>query len=249
MTDSASTVENERLSNQDDRGIWVDMVQLFVSPTKAFRSIAENPKWLLPFILVVVASVAFEASIGETRMADLKRQVMSNPDYSEKDVQTRLDNIQAQRTTSIFSMRTGLGILLLTAFEFAKLIGLSVAIRLSLFLFTSTVDFRSVLSLCALSALVAIPETMVKIPLILAKGTTRVWTGSAAFLPASLEGSILFGLSEELDVFTIWQVLLIGLGLHVIARISMTKAYITIGYLWGLWIVANVMFGGLIRIT
>ncbi len=73
---------------------------------------------------------------------------------------------------------------------------------------------------------------IIKTPLILAKKTLKVHTDLALFLPVDWSDSFLYMVLDQIDLFTIWQVVLLGIGTSVIYNFSLKKSLNTIVVLW-----------------
>ncbi|MBU1318655.1 MAG: YIP1 family protein [candidate division Zixibacteria bacterium] len=228
---------------------WSDVVNLFVSPRSTFESVSRRARWVIPFLLLVLCAVVFEVSVSGTRMDDLKLQVKNDPDMSQDDIQHRLDNIENQRSPELVSLRTGLGVLALGVLEFAKLLGLSIVLLLFCMLFVSELRFVAILSICAFSSLILIPEIALKIPLILLKGTTHIWFSPAALFSGMDENNLMFRFMQSIDIFTIWKMILVGMGLHTVFGIAKSKSYLIVTVLFLLWVAGHSLLGGLIHIA
>ena len=72
----------------------------------------------------------------------------------------------------------------------------------------------------------------------------KIYLGAATLLPVEWEYSPLFYLCEKLNVFSIWMVVLLIIALPIVTRISKKKSIIMIGYLWGIWLMLSLFFGG-----
>jgi hypothetical protein len=96
--------------------------------------------------------------------------------------------------------------------------------------------FRRVLSAYCYSSLVAIPASIVKFPLVMAKGNINVQTSLALILSPDKQGSFIYSVLSSFDIFTIWQVLLLSIGLGVMYKFTTKKALMAVLVLWIIWI-------------
>ena len=80
-------------------------------------------------------------------------------------------------------------------------------------------------------------------------GSAKVYLRLAIVLPSGWKGSPLFNLCGKLDVFSLWMVALLVIALPLATGISKKKAVLTIGYLWGVWLLASMFLSGLVRIS
>ncbi|MFQ6092524.1 MAG: YIP1 family protein, partial [bacterium] len=114
-------------------------------------------------------------------------------------------------------------------------------------LFGGQASFRQVLSMYAHAGVIAVPASVVKVPLILAQQSLRVQTNLALFLSADAEQSLLYRLLAKFDIFTIWEVILLIIGLAAIYRFSNGRASAIVLTLWGLWIAVSLALGSVFQ--
>ena len=108
--------------------------------------------------------------------------------------------------------------------------------------------FRRVFSVYCYSSLVAIPSMIVKFPLVMMKGNINVQTSLGLLLSPDAKGSFLHSVLSSFDIFNVWQVILVSMGLGVMYKFSTKKAFTTVAILWIIWILAKSglgsVFGG-----
>jgi hypothetical protein len=68
-----------------------------------------------------------------------------------------------------------------------------------------------------------------------------VLTSLALFFPALSDKSIWFKLFNRFDVFTIWELVLISIGLGIVANFSTKKSAIIGFSLWIMWVIITVL--------
>jgi len=84
----------------------------------------------------------------------------------------------------------------------------------------------------------------------LAKGSIeKVQTSLALFLPVDLSDKFYYNFLAGFDIFNLWQVLLISVGISVIYNFTFKKSFTTVFILWLLAIlvgtVLKTVFGGM----
>jgi len=67
-------------------------------------------------------------------------------------------------------------------------------------------------------------------------------------LPVDWKYSPLFNLFDKLDIFSVWMVVLLVIGFSQVLEISKKKAAITVGYIWGIWLLLSMFVGDLVQI-
>jgi hypothetical protein len=225
------------------------LVNIFFAPSRAFAGVSTRPGWLLPFLILVVVSIGFQTFTGSVRMEDMKREIRNDPNIPPMQAAMRIANIDSQRQSSIFTPRALLGMGILAAGKLVELSFIALAAWLAALLSGASRGFSVTFAVVCLSWLVSIPELLLKTPLILAKQTMHVYSSLAALLPASMQDSILFGLADGIDLFTIWKLVLLSIGLVIAVGVKTSRARIVVLCLWGMGTVFSAFFGDLVQIS
>ena len=110
----------------------------------------------------------------------------------------------------------------------------AILLALTNFVLNGKITYKKTLSVVSYSALVDLPAAIVALPVVLAKGPAKVQVGLGLLLPRSMEGSYLFDFLSMINLFSIWQLGLIAIGLGIIAGIQTRRAAYGV---FGLWIV------------
>jgi hypothetical protein len=222
------------------------LINIFLAPSIAFASLRDRPRWVVPFILCIITTMIFLVVTNSVKLEDQKSAVLANRTMSADEVQRRIENIEIQQQADLSQISIALfllGVVLVMLNHAVLLFGLSLILWMALQLYSAKVNFKAILSICSFSNLVLLPETILKIPLVLMKDTLKIYLGLAAFLPPEWENSPLFNLCEHLDIFSIWIVVLLMIALPITSGISKKKSIITVGYLWGIWLLLSMFLG------
>nr|MBN2277576.1 YIP1 family protein [candidate division Zixibacteria bacterium] len=248
--DTAITPDDAIPEAQSDKSSYFKIIwNTFFAPFKAFKALEHKPRWLIPYIISIVVVFTSLALTGGTKMEDIKADLRSDPSLTQPEVERRIANIDAQKTQGISWAHIRLGVVAVTVIQTIKLFGLALIFWLALHLVKTSISFKKTLAVCSFAFLILIPEALIKIPLILVKGTTYIYLGPAILLPGEWKYSPLFNLFEKLDVFSIWMAIILIIGFSVLLNISRRKSAITVGYLWGIWLLIGMFFGNLIQIN
>lgn len=223
MTEVIGTALPEQKSMSGFSRIW----GIFFRPKEVFASLKAKSNWLAPFILISIVSLVFGYLTYEPRMADIKENVLSNPQYTEEQraaIEARFEQQAGGKWTTVF---TPVGVLIYLMF-----------ITLVLFLVFNVFlggkgSFKSMLSIFTYSTLVGIPGSIIQTPLIMAKNSIeKVHTDLAILLPVDLSDKFYYQFLAGLDFFIFWQVLLIATGVSIIYQITFKKSLTTVMILW-----------------
>jgi hypothetical protein len=215
----------------------MNILDIYFSPTKYFNRTKEKPKWLIPLIIIVVASILLTLVVlstfnPEQKLAQLRERNLT-PEQMER----------AQRFMSgPFAMISGV----VSALIIVPLALLIAALVFNFLLPLIGTNGVFLVTFCTVvgAALVRIPAIIIKAILILIKKTPFVHTSFALFFPMLSKSSYFFRLMSKLDFFTIWEVILIGLGLKTIYAIKDKRSYYLVFGVWLLYIIITSIFPG-----
>jgi len=240
------TVESVEDVNPSSNSVLKNIIDLYFSPGKAFESIRTKPRWFIPFLLCTLFSIAFTVISWDASLDDRIHDIKNSKTMSAEEIDRRVSNLQMQQQGDLTNMHIPsflIGVGFLTAGQAVNLFGMAFIIWLALHLVANKVGFKSVLSVCSFSLLVKILEYIIKVPVILINNSAKVHIGPAAILPLDWEYSPLYNLFSKIDVFSIWIVILLIMGLAIVLDIPRKKTVITIGYLWGIWLLLAMLLG------
>ena len=212
---------------------------LYFSPSETFASIDRKPDWILPLALLsVISVVAFILLLPIIRegqiQAMMDRQGMT---YDQAAAAMERAGVFLKFVTPIFTL-VGVWVVALAVS--------GVFFVVNNYVLGGESSYKKVLSVYSWSAFaVGVIGAIVRVPLVLAKGSIYVQTSLAAFLSEDQRGTFLYRLLSKFDLFTIWLVALLIIGFSVIYRFSRGKSAASVLTLWGIYIVLAVLLGGL----
>jgi len=208
------------------------IISVFWEPSKTFSSIKERVSWLdflIPFLVVVIVSLA---TIPYVTPIAVKEQV-ARIEKSDKIPESRKEEIIERIESNPVGVRSYI--------ISPIVIGVSILITALLiqlvanFILGGEVKFLSAVAIYSYANLVGVLGYLVKVPLMVSRGTTKVYTSLAVFLEPS--GTFIFR-----DVFTVWKVLLIGFGVGIFTGVKPSKA---ISVMLVAWLVLALILAGL----
>jgi hypothetical protein len=195
---------------------------IYFSPRKTFEYLRKKPKWLVPFILICLVAVVSNFLAKDIAIQAQKERVLMSDRIPEEQKDVIIERIESSASGPQAYIQHA-------ATPVVIFIILSVVAAIFLF-------FGNML-----------PAAIVKVPLMLSQQSLRVYTNLAILLPADAEQTFLHRLLSKFDLFTIWEVILLIIGVSAIYRFSTGKASTIVLILWVLWIVLSVSLGGFLR--
>ena len=219
-------------------GFWAKLGNIFASPIKTFEALDKKPTWIIPIlILILVTAVINQISFPIIMDAQLER-FRSNPDISAE----QLEIIEQQITGNLNQQRIFMlvGQLIVTPIIFLLIAGIFYLIG-NIFL-GGDATYKKVLSIYSWSSFILILSALVTAPLILAKGNLNISLSPALLLSGDALGTKLYTLLSQFKFFDIWFLVVFAIGFGFIYKFSKTKAFVTVGITWGIWIALSVIF-------
>lgn len=223
------------------------------SPSKAAESLlvrASWKDWLIPLLITFAVTVTVGKLTQDIVLSEVRQMLESNPKLTEEQVQMALDRMEQQREKWSSPPRQILAYLISLA-----VMGIITAIVGGVVLFITNVvlggeaKFVHAFSLAAWGSwlvhmatsssttMIGLFPAIVKTPLILAKGSTDVTT-SLAILWSGSKASIVYQLLSKVDIFNIWLLAVMSVGIATLARVETKKAAV---WVVGLWLVVAVL--------
>jgi hypothetical protein len=212
---------------------------MFFSPGAAFRKVKENATWIAPMVIVVLVLLAV-TMVGVSKMnyADVKarsEQAMRDRGMNEDQIQQRLaasDKIMNNPVTKyalpavlvVIGAAVGMVIVALILMLLVPLLG------------GTNGNFVLGLAVVAHAAMVRVIGSIVRLILVLLRGIEHTSTSLALAVP-NARGFLLHFLSR-VDIFTIWEIILIAMGLKIVYDLKDNRSYV---YLFSIWLIYIVL--------
>lgn len=214
----------------------------FAAPSQIFAAIDRAPgSWWQPLLLIailngVLVHLTYDRVIVPSQIAAME----------ERGVEA--EELAQAKTFILSGAARGLalgGAVLGT--PIAALVSALVIHLVAGFLLGGSAGFTRTWAVVCQSLLISLPEDAAKVPIMIADQSTQVSFGPALLLSPGEPSRFLFNLISQIDAFTIWKVVLVGLGLATVHRISRGSAITACLVIWGLWAVGAASFAGLMR--
>ena len=227
-----------RMYEESGTGIAGRMIRTLTAPGETFASVRERMTlwdWLAPTLVVVAAG--------------LVAGILYLPAAMEagSEMQQHGEMTEAQRA-AVEQMQAAAPALTIVWVPIASFLTLfllgGVLLLLANPILGGEANYGQLLAVAAYASLVKLVQSVVTVPLLLATGSLVVF-GPGLLLPeemlATFAGRVLAGV----EIFTLWQVLLMAVGTGVMAGSSTRKALVPLLVLWAVWIVVQAGLGSL----
>ncbi len=237
----ATLLRVEPQNDEPAMSLGLRFVNLFVAPSEVYEYLAKAPanplNWALPLLLNCIAIVAFTimafsipAVVQETRDAQAKaldKMVVDGKLTAEQ----RNQQVEAMEKFSIFIPIVGSIAGAISMVLFAFLAGGLVWLVSNKGLRVA-VEFSKSMEISGLAGLISVPGTVVKLALVMLRGTLNVGLNPGLLFPELPMGSPLATALAGLDFFILWTVILIAVGTGKVTRRGFTSALPWFGGIW-----------------
>lgn len=237
MPEPALAIEGHPLS-QTER-----VVDTFFAPSKTFTDILRNASWWLPFLIIVVCSYvltgAIQSKVGWRQMAE--NSMHANPRLSDKLASMPADQVARQQTMMQKGMQYGFYASPLINLLFVSLFALVLWGTIN-FGFGGSATFGRIFCVGMYSALPGAISALLAAIMLFAGRSPETFTqesmlGSNAGYYIDTPGPLKTFLTS-LDLFTIWTMVLLSIGIAIVARTKRSAGYFAV---FG-WFVLIVLF-------
>ena len=246
------------------RGNWTAIpkrfANLLVSPFKAMGEINQRPTWLVPIVISVLLSMLFmiylnrklDAGWQEITRKTLRERVekMGGDPQAQPDIGLYTQTAKTLTTLSVVVTRVVLILLLATAFAGGMV------------MLGAQVTFKKLVSVIAWSSLV--PQVVYMLVAVLsltlasADRLKEVYPSNlSAMMVTNLSiildkdaSPVLQAIYSSFDVFTIWFLVLLGIGFAAIAgtkKVTLRHTTVLVFGLWVVWIILKVIYVAVIK--
>ena len=223
---------------------------VFFEPAKTFEDVAKRPSFLVPMLLVMVASLVYTTlysqHVGWERM--IRHQVETSPRAAQQTPEQREQGIRmGAKIAPIFGYAISL-----VGIPLGYVICAAVLLVM-LKIMSANVTFKQVFAVISYSAIPGLIFIALAIVVMFLKNpddfdikNPLVFNPGALMDPAT-SSKFLYSLASSLDLFSAWRIILVAIGLKAAAgkSLSFTAALIAVLIPWGIWVLGSASLAGL----
>jgi hypothetical protein len=219
------------------------VVNTFFAPSKTFADLRRSASWWLPFLISAIVSMMFVYAVDQKVGF---RKAMENQIRVQPKQAARMDRLPADQREKVMQQQTAFW----RVFSFASpLIGLLfyliiAAVLFATFKFAASADlrFKTMYALVVFAWLPAIFVSVLAIVSLLAgvssdgflmQNPAATNLGIIVDPPSS---PVLYSLLSSVDVFTIWSLILMAIGVTCISKVKRGTAFVVVLGWYGLWV-------------
>ena len=240
-----STMSTEIAMDEPPKSFLQRLVGIFVSPGATFVDIARKPDFIVPLIAGILATMAvietMLAKIGAERIVRQSLEQSSRASNMSPD-QMQQAMEQGAKFTSIFMHLTGL-----LAAPIVLLVVAGVGLLIMNAIFGSRLKFKTALSVTSYANLVNLLGAIIALVVILVADPEQLNPQNPAptnvgfFFNPRETSKPLLSLLGSLDIFSIWLIVLLGIGFSEAVSRKVKPATISVCFAvaWAIWVLAK----------
>lgn len=220
------------------------IMDTFVAPTKTFMDLRRSANWLVPFLLIVIATIAVVAAadtrVGFEKIVDNQLQLQQKQaerldKLSPEDRAKQMDTIvRLNRTLSYISPVFVLAFLAIIA-----------GVLLGTFNFGlgTELKFNQCMAVCMYASLPSVLKAALSL-LVIFLGAADAFTfqnpiASNLSPLVSPNSHFLYNVAVSLDVFTIWTLVLSGIGFSCLTKVKRGTSMAVVFGWWAAFVLAT----------
>jgi len=221
---------------------------VFFEPSKTFRDIAQRPTWLVPMILIVLASLGFAYTlsqrVGWERVIQQQNEAASSR-LQQMSPEQREQGLAMQRKILPVSFFGGalLAPPMMSVVVAAVLLGMTA-------LMSAGLRFKNVFAAVAWAGLPRMLSAILTIVVLFLKNPDEfnlrnpLAFNLGAFMDPNGGSKFVYALATSLDLFSIWNMLLLATGLKAAAgkKLTFTGALVAVLVPWGILTLCGAAF-------
>jgi len=223
---------------------------VFFEPTKTFTDIARRPSWLLPMILVILASMAASFVISQRITWDrvVRQQVESRAQQLPAEQRERQIEMGVKVASVMGYAGSVVGVPIICLVVAGVLLGIVAGIL------SAPVRFKQVLAVVCWAGMPNLIKTILMIVVIYLKNPddfnmkNPLAFNLGAFLDPEKTSKFLYSLCTSIDLFTLWVIFLTAVGLKAAAgkKVSMQGAIFAVVLPWAILVLGGATLAGVL---
>ena len=231
-----STPATQPADSADTSGLsqGARLLNTFFDPPKTFRDIRRDASWWLPWLLMALVFVGFAYAIQQrVGFERLAKQAMEQPARAAQFEQLSADAQQKQLATIAASMKWGFYLNPVLVLFTSALLAL-IFMAVFNFGFEAEIAYNESLAVVIYSFLPALISTSIVIVALYGGNPdgfnlqNPTATNPAALMDMQNTSPFLYHLAASLDLFSIWIILLLGIGYSALSKVSRKVAWLVI---------------------
>ncbi|MEW5995657.1 MAG: YIP1 family protein [Candidatus Zixiibacteriota bacterium] len=214
------------------------LVEIFYKPAEFFAALKDNPKVLVPYIAYAILLIIFFVAAVNV----IVEMQLSSPQFQER-MQGQTVTPQIKQWMTYQTMIGGPLVMLLM-----PLIAAAFALFWGNVVFSGNARFKQLLSVMLYGELIYGLGMLVLLPIILVKKSLLVGFNLGVLAAGQGPDSVLYLALSKIDLFVIWEIIVIGIGLSILYNFTRNKGYLLSVLSMGMLSILHVVFTAIAKL-
>ncbi len=217
------------------------IIAVFINPAELFKYLNHKPDWVLPFVIILVSAIVVSAYIAFTmdysammrerfeKMVEEGQMTQEQADKTIEAVMEKAGSIQKIITVPAAVLGTAISLLVLAAvlYLITNLVG-------------GNTTFVKTFSVLNYAALVETLGGFIAVPIMISTQNMEFSINLGALVSFLPKENIVFLILSAISMFTLWKIILLGIGIKKTSELEGASSYIMVFALYALWIAGRV---------
>ena len=223
-------------------GLIGRMIRVFHAPRETFEAVAASRTaidWVAPAAVSAIVAFAAAVAIMPLAMEEGAKAIQEQMQGQE------IGDEQREMMEKMAGAGQTVGLVMAPVGSFAVLFVSALLLLGAARVAGADVGYSGVLTVSAYSSLVQALKGIIVTPLMLSKNSMIVHTGLGLLLPAEMMNSFAGRFLAGIEIFTLWQVAIVAIGIAVLGNVDTRKALVPVLVLWLIWLLIAAGLGGI----
>lgn len=216
-----------------------NLINIFAAPTEVFQNIKTSPKWFITFVVIAIVSIIYSYLMFPFMQIIL-----------EQTLQVQMDDQRVQQTLSAMKISQIIGLLLALVPLLIKWLFISLLLYYGAILLNAQqIKFKPVFSTVVHSEFILLLMGVINLLIVYINGVESIngptdlnaIIGLDYFLTDRSSNLPLFTFLNSFNIFSIWYVSVLAIGIFIVAEISKLKSAILASSIW--FIIVGIQVG------
>jgi len=223
---------------------------VFFDPKKTFEDIAKRPTWIVPLVLIMIAVLAVSMTMMQHIGAE--RIVRHGMEASSRAQQMTPEQ-REQAVAMGVKFASIMGYVFIVIVPVIYVIMAAVLLGMASGILSAGIRFKQVFAVVCYASLTGVIQSILTIVVICLKNPDEFNSQNplafnpAAFMDPGTSSKFLYSLATSLDLFYIWTILLMAVGLKAAAgkKLSFGSALFAVVLPWAVYVLGKSALAGL----
>ncbi|MCY3762124.1 MAG: YIP1 family protein [Gemmatimonadetes bacterium] len=223
-------------------GLIGRMIRVFHAPRETFESVAASRTaidWVAPAAVSAVVAFAAAVAVMPLAMEEGAKAIQEQMQGQE------LSDEQREMMEKMAGPGQAIGLVMAPVGSFVVLVISALLLLGAAKIAGADIGYSGMLTVSAYSSLVQALKGIVVTPLMLSKKSLEVHTGLGLLLPAEMMNSFAGRFLAGIEIFSLWQVVIVAVGVSALGNVDTRKALVPVLVLWLIWLLIAAGLGGL----